>query len=237
MTAVAERKASRQERRWRALAQLGAAVLVVLCWILIGELIFAWQAARCPAATFYADSPAPLHVFTVAPLVIAATASGLLAAGWISGKGWPRVGRPAPGVPPMRLSRSARRLRRHGIILAGFTISALPLSIGFSFSQFCLAPEGIAYRPAPWSDFRDYAWSDVAAIKTACWSGRRGWNADYVLGLRDGSSIDIMGSAAAAEHALPQVLHALHGRDLEFDAHRVSRRCGYPNAALFRERP
>jgi hypothetical protein len=174
----------------------------------------------------------------VAPLIIAATASGFLVAGRvISGKGWPRLGVAAPGAPAVRLSPSARRLRRQGIILAGLAASALPLSIGFSFSQFCLAPEGIAYRPAPWSDFRDYAWSDVAAIKAACWYGRRGWSAIYVLGLSDGSAIDIMGSTSAAEHALPQILRILHGRDLNFDARGVSRRCGYPNAALFRERP
>src|SRR5690242_1464974 len=88
MTAAVKARASRQERRRRALIGLGAVALVVLCWFLVGEMIFAWQAARCPAAAFYADSPAALHVFTVAPLVIAATASALLAAGGISGKGW-----------------------------------------------------------------------------------------------------------------------------------------------------
>jgi hypothetical protein len=237
MTAAVKARASRQERRRRALIGLGAVVLVVLCWFLVGEMIFAWQAARCPAAAFYADSPAALHVFTVAPLVIAATASALLAAGGISGKGWPRLRMPAPGAPAAPLSRSARRLRRHGIILAGLTVAALPLSIGFSFSQFCLAPEGIAYRPAPWEGFRDYAWSDVTAIRAACWSGRRGWLAEYVLGLSDGSSIDIMGSATAAKTAVPQILRALHGHALAFDAHGVSRHCGYPNAALLRERP
>jgi hypothetical protein len=237
MTAAAGRATARQDLRRRAVVQLGTAALVVLAWFLVGELIFAWQALRCPAAAFYADSPAPQHVLTVAPLVIAATASGVLLVSRISGKGWPRLGLPGRGVSSTRLSRSARRLRRSSIILAGLVASALPLSIGSSFCQFCLAPEGIAYRPAPWSGFRDYGWRDVAAIRTACWSGRRGWHAEYVLGLSDGSAIDIMGSATATEHALPQLLRILHGRTLDFDARRVSRYCGYPNAALLRERP
>lgn len=237
MTAVVNRKASRQERRRRALVQLGAAALVAACWFLVGRLIFAWQAARCPAATFYADSPAPQHFLELAPLLIAAVCSAVAVATRISGKAWPRVGTPAPDGSAPRPSRSARRLRRNSIILIGLAASALPLSIGFSFCQFCLTPEGIDYRAAPWTGFREYAWSDVATIKTACWSGRRGWNAEYVLGLDDGSSIDIMGSANAAESALPQVMRTLHGRHLEFDASRVSRYCGLPNAKLFRERP
>jgi hypothetical protein len=237
MAAQARRTVSRQERRRRALLQLAVAALVLICWFGVGELVFVWQAARCPAATFYANSPAFQRIMVVAPLVIAAVASGLLVASRISGKAWPLLGRPTAGLAAPRPSRSARRLRRSIMIVAGLTVAALPLSIGFSFCQFCLTPEAIDYRPAPWSGFRHYAWSDVAAIKTACWSGRRGWNAEYVIGLADGSSIDIMGSATAAERALPQVLRALHGRNLEFDARRVSRYCGFPNAALLRERP
>lgn len=237
MAAALNQSASRQERRRRALVQLGAAALVAACWFLVARLIFAWQAARCPAATFYADSPAPQHVFELAPLLIAAVCSAVAVATRISGKAWPRLGTPAPDVSAPRPSRSARRLRRNSIILTGLAASALPLSIGFSFCQFCLTPEGINYRAAPWSGFREYAWSDVATIKTACWSGRRGWNAEYVLGLGDGSSIDIMGSANATESALPQVMRALHGQHLEFDASHVSRYCGFPNAKLFRERP
>jgi hypothetical protein len=219
------------------LAQLGTAVLVALCWFPVGGLIFAWQAMRCPAITFYADAPGGLHVLTTAPLVIAATGSGFLAAGWISGKGWPRLGMAAPGVPSTRLSRSARRLRRQSIIIAGLVASALPLSIASSFSQFCLTPEGIDYRAAPWGNFRDYTWSDVSRISAACWYGRRGWSAQYIIGLSDGSAIDIMGSATATEHAVPQVLRALHGHAVDFDAHGVSRNCGFANAAVLRERP
>ena len=225
--------------RWQvAFVGLPAFALAGIFWFGTVGLIFALQSARCSARTFYSDSPAPQHVFVYVPVLFLA----LPVVSFVYGQGaallrsWQN---PLEGEALRRQKagfRSAQRryLKIFAIVLA----NTLPLSVGFSFCQFCLEPGSIAYRSWPWSDFHTYAWQDVASIKADCYRGGRGsWKASYVMTMRDGTAIDIMASQRDAARALPTVIRMLHDSDITFDAHLVSRNCGAYGAELLRRRP
>ncbi|HYM03234.1 MAG TPA: hypothetical protein VET85_09830 [Stellaceae bacterium] len=208
MTQAAQHRAQVSRGR-KSLHALLALALAGGVWLGAAQAIFALQGMRCPAGTFYWDSPAPQHVFVYLPLLVPALAllSFVLAYSSAAGR------------------RSRRRLRRHFVVLAAALLLALPASFAVARCQFCLLPSRLLVAPTPWSDLREYAWQDVAAVETSCWHGRSGWNAGYVLTLRDGTAFDIMGSQQAAAPILPAVAQALHGHGVAFDARRVALNC------------
>jgi len=228
-----------RDMRWRAaLVGLPAFAIAGAFWLGTVALIFALQSAQCPAETFYSDSPAPQHVFVYASLLFPA----ILIVSTVYGQGTALLQSWQSPLEGDALQHRKARLRRaHRRNLKIFTILlaiALPVSVGFSMCQFCLVPEGVLYRPSPWSDLHTYAWQDVASIETSCWRGSRGsWHAGYIVTMRDGTAIDLMGSQREASRALPAVIHAMRDFDVAFDAHRVSRNCAAYGAELLRQRP
>jgi hypothetical protein len=222
-----------RHRGEKALAVLAAFILAGGAWFGAAWLIFALQSLRCPADSFYSDAPAAQHVFVFVPLALPAIFlfSLVIADGVAMLR---RRGMLRSGGAQRRPPRAVRRRLR---LLALLCLLALPTSVGFALCQFCLTPSSVLFQPSPWSGFHAYAWSEVASVRTSCWHGRSGWNAGYVLVMRDGVSFDIMGSQFAAARILPTIAQALQGQGVAFDPSRVSRDCDAAGVELLRRPP
>lgn len=195
------------------------------------------QLARCPAGTFLASSSRVAGLFAFLPPFMPAIALGLLATNWFAHAipplrrffetGALRGGQPAYGASQRMLAK----------LCAVLFAVALPVSLGGTFSQFCLADEAILYQPRPWSALNRYEWRDVTSVSTACYPSRSGWTASYVLALNDGNAFDIMGWEPATVRAYPDLSRALHGLPFSFDASGVERGCGVLFKGMLTHRP
>ena len=200
-------------------------------------LTLQFQAMRCPVGTFFwASNQVPTAV-QIVPLFIPAIGVGFLAAHWI-------VGAIPGGRAFFNTKRKPGADDAEQRMLVNFTLGSLllilPVSLSASLCQFCLQPHAITYQPYPWSGFRVYAWQDVSSVTTTCrYTGGRnaGWRKQFILGMNDGATLDLMTWPAAAVRAYPEIAQALRGGDFSFDPSGVAPRCPQPYLDMLKKRP
>src|SRR5258706_4670766 len=223
-------------RRRQALLIVPAFALIGLIWA--GEIwaLTALQAARCPADSFFSVSP-PL----AAVVITLATAFPAIGFGFVAANALvysiPSARR---FLDPGQGAGASYRTTQSGLptISAWIAGIGLPLAFVASLNQACLSSQAIAYRPAPWVTMRYYPWRDVSAITTACThASKGGWTGRYVLTLRDGAKLDVMGGFANVWKARPQLSAALHGRPFTFDSTRVDPRCRLADVGMLLQKP
>lgn len=104
-------------------------------------------------------------------------------------------------------------LAKFGAVLAAV---ALPLCLLGANSVWAIAPRRLDYRPMFSTVTRQYDWSDVARIKTGCYSGKS-VTYNFVVVLTDQTKIDLMEESPRDFAAVyPQVQAALRGRAYGF---------------------
>jgi hypothetical protein len=229
-------------RRKKSLANL---VLVIPAFVMMGCISFGlfwltheFQAFRCPSGTFLVGSGRIASILQIIPVLLTSMAPGFIIANWLA-----------------HVIRSARNFfdrdaelhgepgyykSQRGLLVASAVVLAIamPISIGASISQFCLAPNGINYQPWLWSGLRHYNWNDVNGIETNCVRGSKGtWNASFILILRGGLRIDIMETPKRLGLAYPALSSALHPLQFSFDSSGVGFGCNMPYAYLLFQRP
>lgn len=121
------------------------------------------------------------------------------------------------------------------VILAAFTIGA-------QMSPFCLAPNQITLRYAPWLPVWRYDWSNVAAVQTACHRTKEGqynFNLYYGLILGDGRAINLADSVPDFEPGYEPMMRAFTaaGTHPQLDSRAVEADCGYRNVGLLTRQP
>lgn len=195
------------------------------------------QAMRCPANAFLSGSPKIASIFLAVAPGFAAIGPGFIAANWLTGltaasraffDGDPELRR----APAVRRSQTILLQLSAALLVAGVAVSSVA-----SFSQFCLAPQGIYDRAGLWDSMRFSPWSDVTRIDTGCEWGSKSWLTSYRMSLVDGRSLDIMDGTAPVWRAQAQVTAALHPYAFTFDASRVDPRCGVGYLRLLTQRP
>jgi hypothetical protein len=75
---------------------------------------------------------------------------------------------------------------------------------------------------------------------TACRYSRgrnAGWRKQFILGMKDGATFDLMTWPAAAVRAYPEIAQALRGGDFSFDESGVALRCPQPYMGMLSHRP
>lgn len=213
-----------------------AFALIGLIWA--GEIwgLTALQAARCPADSFLSVSP-PL----TAVVMTLATAFPAIGFGFVVANALvyaiPSARR---FLDPGQVVGASYRTTQSGLLTISAWIAAvgLPLAFVASFNQACLSSQAIAYRPAPWAAMRKYDWSDVSAVTTTCThTSKGGWTGRYVLTLRDGARLDVMGGFGNVWKVRPQLWAALHGRSFSFDSTRVDPRCRLADVGMLLRKP
>ncbi len=182
-----------------------AGILVVPLFLDGGvSLLGALQSAACPPGTFLGGM---LHFEFTEFLIVLIAVDVLCLAGLIGLR--PRGTRTHPFVLPLATALPPMAL----------------LAVMTAFSQFCLTPDAVFYRPWPWRAPARYAWHDIARIETSCYYRRYAdWRVGYVLTMKDGTGIDIIGGGDVAQ-AYPKLVHALSGVPFAFDASRARRYC------------
>jgi hypothetical protein len=154
--------------------------LVGAFWGLGALAVAALQAARCPATAFASGSPRIASIFIMVPPVFAAIGAGLIAANFVTGI-IPATRRFFDGDANFRNSKP---FRRDKVFLArfAFLLAATGMFVSFvaSHAQFCLTPNAILNRGAPWEPMRSYPWSAVQSVTTSCTRGSKGsWDPGY----------------------------------------------------------
>lgn len=229
-------------RRKKSLANL---LLVIPAFVIMGcissglfWLTQEFQALRCPSGTFLVGSGRIASILQIIPVLIASVIPGLIIVNWL-----------AHIIKPVRnffdrdaeLHREAGYYRSQRSLLVGSAAVlaiAMPITIGASISQFCLASDGVSYQPWLWSGWRQYNWSDVHGIETSCVRGSRGaWDASFILILRGGTRLDIMEAPKRLGLAYPALSQALHPIQFSFDSSGVKHGCNVPYADLLIQRP
>jgi hypothetical protein len=211
--------------------------LAGIAWTAMAWLTLQFQAMRCPVGTFFWASNQVPTALQVVPLCFSAIGISFWAANWIVGK--------IPGgrafFNPKRKPRADDAEQR---MLIKFTLGSLllilPISLSASLCQFCLQPHAITYQSYPWTGFREYVWQDVSSVTTACRYSRgrnAGWRKQFILGMKDGATFDLMTWPAAAVRAFPEIAKALRGGDFSFDESGVAPRCPQPYMGMLSHRP
>jgi len=104
------------------------------------------------------------------------------------------------------------------------SIPTLLLATLGTTSYFYLTSRGIAYRTSILAAERDYLWSDVTGIETACWYNR-GRQASYTLLMRDQTRVGILESYPDFLKAYPVLASVLNRHSYVFDHRGVAPRC------------
>lgn len=208
-------------------------------WALFCQAVEALQAARCPTSAFAFGSPRAAAFFVMLAPGLAAIGPGLIASNLVTGV-LPATRRFFDGDADLR---NAKRYRADQALLMRFglaiTASGLLASFAASQAQFCLTPNAVLNRSAPWEPMRTYPWSAVQNVTTSCTKGSKGsWNVEYQLGFSDGRNLDIgNGASGNAWKSQEQISKALHPVGYHFDASRVAPDCGAANVEMLTQRP
>jgi hypothetical protein len=200
-------------------------------WLPLGQEL---RLHFCPPATFLNGTLRP--DFELAQ-VFAAVCLAMLARYWILvlvPSLRPAFGFEAPGKGRWK------HIWSH-VWLAGFLLCCGAFLIA-EMSPFCLAPDHITLRYAPWQPVWRYDWSDVAAVQTSCARTGKGdyrFNLHYDLTLGDGRTINIAGSVPDFEPGYKPMMQALAaaGTHPPLDSRFVQMDCGYRNVRLLTRQP
>ncbi len=208
--------------------------LAGLAWMAMAWATQRLQAARCPADAFFWASSQIATALQIVPLFFPALGVGFLAANGI-------VASIPKGAEFFSQSRNDRGMQPQLIKFCLLLLAvAAPVSLGAGLSQFCLQPESIVYRPYPWAGFQHYGWRDLATVTAACRYRRgryAGWRKQFILGMWDGTDLDLMIWPAAAVSAYPEIARALRGQAFRFDSSGVEPRCPPPYLGMLTQRP
>lgn len=208
-------------------------------WALFCQAVEALQAARCPTSAFAFGSPRVAAIFVMLSPGFAAIGPGLIASNLVTGV-LPATRRFFDGDADLR---KAKRYRADQALLMrfGMAITAAGLLVSFAASQaqFCLTPNAVLDRSAPWEPMRSYPWSAVQTVTTSCTKGSKGsWYVEYQLGFSDSRILDIRdGASGNAWKSQEQISKALHPVGFHFDASRVAPDCGAANVDMLTRRP
>ena len=219
-------RAARRKSRWNLLLLAFAVVGVGTSWILIVFLLDSYRASLALPGSFLRGSTRFGNILMHLSPGFPSIALGFILANlliWCIPSARTALANEDKGFPGTDFRSSNVGLVK-GLAFLGAV--ALPLAFLGARNMWSITPQNLNYQPMFSSSAKEFAWSDVRVINTGCSFNRQSLDRNFVVEMRDGTTIDLSQENPREFLAgYPHIQTALTDHDYQFNREKVIGGC------------